>query len=454
MKKLIGFIILLALAGGGTWYYYKYGKPVEKPQIGYATISQGSIIEQVSATGTLEPMKRVDVGSQVSGVVKEMYVDFNHIVKAEAAPGRDRPVAAPGAGGHPGRRISSGRRWTSTTRKCSCSTSSGSTDRTKALFDKQLQNVQQLEQAELNVKLRQAQIDSAKKSLVQAEANLAQAQLNVSYTKIYSPIDGVVVDRKVDKGQTVQSSMTTPSFFVLATDLTSLKLTAGVDESEIGKIKPDMPVTFTVDAYGQQMFTGKVNAVRLNATNNQNVVTYPVWIDVPNPDLRLRPSMTAQVKIIISTAENVVRVPNTAFRFRPNNDIYLALGLEPPAPGAGRRFGGAGDAANGDPNGGGRGRREGGQGANAQTPPAAGTAPATGTPPAAGAPAGRGHRSAGARAPRARAAQGATASGCRAAVSPATGGQGRAPGRATSARAVRAAGRAARASAAAPAWAT
>jgi HlyD family secretion protein len=380
MKKLVGFIILLAAAGGGTWYYYKYGKPVEKPQVVQAAVGKGDIIEQVSATGSLEPLRRVDVGSQVSGTVKEMYVDFNQIVKkgqllAEIDPSllqvqvdiRNATVER--------------QKMDITNQEVQLEDVRRTAARTKSLFEKQLVNLQQLEQADLNVKLRQAQIDSAKKQLIQATADLSQAELNVSYTKIYAPIDGVIVERKVDKGQTVQSSMTTPSFFVLATDLTSLKLTAGVDESEIGKIRPDMPVMFTVDAYGQTPFYGTVNAVRLNATNNQNVVTYPVWIDVPNPDLRLRPSMTAQVKIIISTATDVVRVPNTAFRFRPNADIYTALGLTPPAPGAGRRMGGGADP-NGDPNGGGgkgAGRREGGQGANAQTPP--GT-----TPPAAGAP--------------------------------------------------------------------
>jgi len=381
MKKLVGFIILLAAAGGGTWYYYKYGRPVEKPQVVQAAVGKGDIIEQVSATGSLEPLRRVDVGSQVSGTVKEMYVDFNQIVKkgqllAEIDPSllqvqvdiRNATVER--------------QKMDITNQEVQLEDVKRTAARTKNLFDKQLVNLQQLEQADLNVKLRQAQIDSAKKQLIQAEADLSQAQLNVSYTKIFAPIDGVIVERKVDKGQTVQSSMTTPSFFVLATDLTSLKLTAGVDESEIGKIRPEMPVMFTVDAYGQTPFYGTVNAVRLNATNNQNVVTYPVWIDVPNPDLRLRPSMTAQVKIIISTATDVVRVPNTAFRFRPNADIYAGLGLTPPAPGAGRRMGAA--DANGDPNGGGGGKgagrnREGGQGANAQT------APGT-TPPAAGAP--------------------------------------------------------------------
>ena len=219
--------------------------------------------------------------------------------------------------------------------------------RTKELFDKGLANQTQLEQADLTVKTRDAQIASAQKQLVSAEANLAQAKLNLSYTEVKTPIDGVVVERRVDVGQTVQSSMNITPFFTIATDLTNLKLTAGVDEAEIGKIQPGMAVNFTVDSYAGQTFHGTVNAVRLNAGTQNNVVTYPVWIDAPNPDLKLRPSMTATVRIQISTANNVVRIPNQALRFRPTTDMYLALGLTPPAPtaAAGRRGGGNAGAA-------------------------------------------------------------------------------------------------------------
>src|SRR5262249_25457622 len=148
---------------------------------------------------------------------------------------------------------------------------------------------------------------------------------------IRSPIDGVVVNRVVDIGQTVQASMQTPQFFTIATDLTTLKLTASVDESEIGYLRPNMGVTFTVDAYGTQQFRGAVDAVRLNAQTVNNVVTYPVWITVQNPDLKLRPSMTANVRIIVDQAMNVVKIPNQALRFRPTSDNYTWLGMTPPA---------------------------------------------------------------------------------------------------------------------------
>jgi RND family efflux transporter MFP subunit len=208
--------------------------------------------------------------------------------------------------------------------------------RTAAQFDKGLVSPQENETAQLAVKVRQANIDSLEKQLVQAKANLQQAKLNVSYCTITSPVDGVVVNRLVDIGQTVQASMQTPQFFTIATDLTELKLTASVDEADIGFLRPNMPVTFTVDAYGQKVFQGTVDAVRLNATMTNNVVTYPVWINVKNPNLELRPSMTANMRIIVDQAANVTKVPNQALRFRPTTDMYAWLGMTPPAAGRGR----------------------------------------------------------------------------------------------------------------------
>src|SRR5690606_21323077 len=210
--------------------------------------------------------------------------------------------------------------------------------RTRQMFEKGLANQQQLEQAELTVKTRQTSLESARKQLLTTEAALEQARLNVSYTKIYAPADGVVVNRSVDVGQTVQASMTTPQFFTIATDLRTLKLSAGVDEADIGKIRTGMEVRFTVDTYENTTFRGTVETVRLNASTQNNVVTYPVWINVPNPALRLRPSLTATVQIILDTARDVVRVPNQALRFRPTSEMYTALGLTPPA-GNGRATG-------------------------------------------------------------------------------------------------------------------
>jgi len=378
MKKWIPILVLLVVGGGGAYYYYAYGKPKEEPTVTTATISQADIIDVVQATGTLEATRIVQVGSQVSGIVKELYADFNQIVKEHQLIAEIDPSLLQVQVQIQEANIQR-QEGDIANQEVQLEDSKVQLARTQKLFEAQLANQQQLDAAVLTVKSRQASIDSARKSLVSANASLDQAKLNLSYTKIYSPIEGVVVNRVVDKGQTVQASMSTPQFFTIATDLRTLKLTASVDESEIGKIQPNMPVTFTVDSYQGQTFFGTVNAVRLNATNNQNVVTYPVWIDAPNPDLKLRPSMTANVRIIIQTASNAIRIPNQALRFRPNTEIYTALGLTPPAPGTRSVVDGRG--AGGDA--GGRGAAP-GTGAPATTNAAPAGAPA-GAPAAAGA---------------------------------------------------------------------
>ena len=339
MKKLVAFVILLVGGGVGWWYYVKYGTPPEPAIVNEQVISMGPIVEAVKSTGALEPTRRYDVGSQVSGVVKAIYVDMNDMVKKDQLMAEIDPsllqVQVDIQTANVERQKSD-----IASQEVQLEDQKKQFERTKSLFERGLQNQQQYETAELAIKTREAQIASSKKSLVSTEAALNSALLNVSYTKIKAPADGVVVTRSVDVGQTVQASMTSPSFFIMNEPLDRLKLTANVDEAEIGKIRTGMEVEFIVDSYGQQKFYGTVDAVRLGATNQNNVVTYPVWISVPNPQLKLRPFMTATLSIIISRADNVVRVPLAATRFRPTADIYKALGMTPPAPGSGGRLGG------------------------------------------------------------------------------------------------------------------
>ena len=370
MKKLIAFILLLVLAGGGWWWYVKYGTPPEKPTISELTISQGPITEAVQATGALEPLRRYDIGSQVSGVVKEIYVDYNSIVKKGTLMAEIDPsllqVQVEIQKANIARQESD-----IASQEVQLEDQKKQFERTKNLTERGLVNQQAYETAELAIKTREASIASSKKSLVSARASLAAAELNVEYCKIIAPADGVVVERRVDKGQTVQASMTSPSFFIMNTPLENLKLTANVDEAEIGKIRTGMEVRFKIDSYPGQTFTGTVEAVRLNATNNNNVVTYPVWINVPNAELKLRPFMTAALSIVLSEAQGVVRVPSAATRFRPNAEIYKALGLEAPQTGGRINQQGAPETSN---RAGGPGGREGqnagnnGGGANANQP--------------------------------------------------------------------------------------
>jgi HlyD family secretion protein len=343
MKRLVTILVLLAAAGAGAYYYFTVSATTEPPQVVQATVSQGDIAEEVQATGTIEAMRVAPVGSQVSGVVKNLYADFNSIVRKDQIIAELDPslfqVQVDLQTANYERQLGE-----IANQKQQLENDIRNLDRTRQLYEKQLVNQQQLEQAELQVKTRRVQLESAEKTLKTQEANLNQAKLNLSYTVIRSPIDGVVVNRQVDVGQAVQSSMNVAQFFVLATDLRELKINAGVDEAEIGKIRPGMPVTFTVDTYEGTTFNGTVDTVRLNASTQNNVVTYPVWIKVINEDLRLRPALTATVRIRTASAPNVVRIPNQALRFRPTNDMYAALGIEPP-PAPARGVGPGGQAA-------------------------------------------------------------------------------------------------------------
>ncbi|HSG00715.1 MAG TPA: efflux RND transporter periplasmic adaptor subunit, partial [Vicinamibacterales bacterium] len=274
MKKLVTLIILLAAGGGGAYYYYA-SQPVEQAEVVKAAISRGDIVESVKATGTIEAIRTVNIGSQVSGIVKTIYADFNHIVRqgqllAELDPSLfEVQVKIQEANIEQ-------RKTDIENQKVQLADAERNMRRTVELVEKGLANQQQLEQADLAVKNRQASIANTEKQLVSAEANLDQARLNLSYTKIYSPIEGVIVNRLVDVGQAVQSSMNVAQFFVVATDLRELRLTGGVDEAEIGKVRPGQTVEFQVDAYPNQQFLGTVENVRLNATVQSNVVTYPV----------------------------------------------------------------------------------------------------------------------------------------------------------------------------------
>ena len=336
MKKLALVFLVLIGGAGGAYYYFNQQEPVEKPVVTMTTISQGTIQEIVQATGTLSSLRTVFVGSQVSGVVKEIHVDYNSVVKkgqlmAEIDPSLLQ-VQVDIQEANYQRQLGE-----ITNQEAQLEDAKRQLERTRALAAKNLVNQVQLEASELAVKSRTTSVESAKKQLLTTQANLDAARLNVEYTKIYAPTDGVVINRQVDRGVTVQASVRAPTFFMLATDLRAMKVSAGVDEADIGKIRTGMPVEFTVESQPGVTFYGDVEAVRLNATNANNVVTYPVWINAPNPQLQLKPSMTATLRIIVGSATNVVRIPNQALRFRPTSDIYTALGLTPPATGQGGR---------------------------------------------------------------------------------------------------------------------
>jgi HlyD family secretion protein len=203
--------------------------------------------------------------------------------------------------------------------------------RTEALAERQLVSALELETAQVSLKSSEAEIRSAEASVARARAGLNQARVNLGHTVITSPIDGTVISRAVDAGQTVAASMSAPTLFTLAADLTHMRVSANIDESDVSLIEAGQPVTFRVDAYPNDVFQGKVAQVRLEASTSQNVVTYATVIDVENPELRLKPGMTTTITIEVARRADALQVPSKALRVRPSAAALAALGGQTPA---------------------------------------------------------------------------------------------------------------------------
>ncbi len=348
MKKLVVTLLVLAAAGGGAFWYYRYGKAAPKPTVSTAAVSRGDIVDTVGATGTLQAVKTVQVGTQVSGTIQALYADFNSLVKKGQVLARLDPSLFQ-------TQIEQARanliRSQADLERLKVSLEDAKTKATRAreLSARSLLPRSDLDTAEVNVRVAEAQLKSSEAQVIQAQASLNQNDVNLQHTVIEAPIDGLVISRSVDVGQTVAASMQAPTLFVLAADLTKMQVVANLDESDVGRIRPGQRVTFRVDAYPNDQFVGTVSQVRLEPKVAQNVVTYATVIDVPNNELKLKPGMTANVNVEIARSANVLRVPNAALRFRPTNEMYTALGLAVPEPtradGGARRGGPAPDAA-------------------------------------------------------------------------------------------------------------
>jgi HlyD family secretion protein len=306
-KKAI-WAVLIVLAGVGLFFAVG-GRRKDEPKYRTATVDKGSITQTVTATGALSAVKTVQVGSQVSGIIAKLYADFNSVVKqgqliAELDPTPFQEKIAQNAAALEKAKVDERNAEINLRRQT-------------ALKQQGLAPQADFDQA-------QANYDAAKAAVAQAAAMLSQSQTDLRNSKILAPIDGVVVARQYDVGQTVAASFQAPTLFTIAQDLTKMQVSADVSESDIGQIKVGEPVRFTVDAYPDRQFRGTVGQIRLNATVNQNVVTYPVIVDVPNDDLLLKPTMTANVTIDVATVGNVLRVPNAALRFRPEEKVGAA----------------------------------------------------------------------------------------------------------------------------------
>ena len=338
MKKTLLVIVVLGgtMAGYG---FYDAGAVDLAPDVATVAVTVGDIVDTVGATGTLEAVTTVQVGSQVSGIIQELYVDFNSIVREGDVLMRLDPSLFE-------TQLEQARanllRSEAEVERLSVAVDDAVAQlrRARQLAASDLISETELEAAEVTLRAAEAQIKSAEAEARQSQASLRMNQVNLEHTVIRAPIDGIVTSRLVDIGQTVAASFQAPELFVIAADLTRMRVIANIDESDVGRIRPNQRVTFTVDAFPAEEFEGTVSQVRLEPIVTQNVVTYATVIDAPNPALKLKPGMTATVAVEVARRDDVTRIPNSALRFRPTPAVFAALG-QPLAPGleAGRQGG-------------------------------------------------------------------------------------------------------------------
>ena len=311
-------IILIAVAaviivGGGVWLF---GGAKAKHKVTYATatIHKGEISESVTATGTIEPVTEVEVGTQVSGIIDKIHVDYNSVVtKGQLIAEMDRVTLQSEL---------ASQRAAYNGAKAEYEYQRKNYERNRKLHEKQLISDTDYEQSVYNY-------EKAKSSYESSQASLAKAERNLSYATITSPIDGVVINRAVEEGQTVASGFETPTLFTIAADLTQMQVVADVDEADIGGVEEGQRATFTVDAYPNDVFEGVVTQIRLgdasssstSSTSTSTVVTYEVVISAHNPDLKLKPRLTANITIYILDKKDVLSVPNKALRFTPEEPL-------------------------------------------------------------------------------------------------------------------------------------
>jgi HlyD family secretion protein len=306
---VVGAIVVVLGIGGGLYFARAKG---DVPKFRAAPVDRGTVTATVTATGTLSAVKTVAVGSQVSGIISKLYVDFNSRVKEGQLLAELDPTPFLEALDQQRANVLKAR---SDLRLAEVNLSRQS----------KLRDLQLIAQSDYDTS--KAQRDDAAAVVKQTEAALKQAETNLSYTKIKAPIDGVVVDRQYNVGQTVAASFQAPVIFSIAQDLTKMQVLTNIDEADVGGIKVAQTASFSVDAYADQTFKGVVSQIRLSTQTVQNVVTYPVMLDVPNLDGKLMPGMTANVVIPVDARRDTLRVPNAALRFKPDDaDVLHAPG--------------------------------------------------------------------------------------------------------------------------------
>ena len=310
-KRIAAAAAVVVLAAGGV-AIYRRADPKQAPPYRFAAVTRGSLESTVSATGALSAVKTVQVGTQVSGQIAAIYADFNQKVRKGQLLARIDPTLQQQA-------VQDAQAGVERVQS-QYTMSKQEYDREKTLFDSKVITATEFNTAQSNYEVAKANLKSAQIALDKARQNLA-------YTNIYAPIDGVIVERTVDVGQTVAASLSAPELFLIANDLSEMQILAKVDESDIGSIAVGQSVTFTVQAYPNRTFSGTVQQVRLQSTTQDNVVNYTTVISVANLDGKLLPGMTATVQFLTGSAKNVLLVPNAAIRFRATPEMMAQVGF-------------------------------------------------------------------------------------------------------------------------------
>jgi len=342
-----------------------------KPPVQWETtaVDRGRIVARVTATGTLSALVTVQVGSQVSGRIQQLFADFNSPVKKGELIAKIDPQLFQ-ASLEQAKANYAAAKGSLLKAKVQAVQAERDFKRQADLAERKLIAPADFDTAQSNLEAAKAQVEISTGNLQQAKAALNQAKVNMAYTDIYSPTDGVVISRNVDVGQTVAASLSAPTIFVIAEDLRKMQVDTSVAEADVGKLTPGMAATFVVDAFPGERFTGKVRQIRNAAQNVQNVVTYDAVIDVDNSELKLRPGMTANVNFVFANRDGVLRVTNAALRFRPTPEMLSALGMDAKRARSGdsKPFGGGNGAA--PPSGASKaGARPDGRGASAEDTP-------------------------------------------------------------------------------------
>ena len=331
----IWLLLLLLIGAGGAAYWYFNNSRGHGPQYLTAAVARGDLTQIVTATGQLNPVVNVQVGSQISGIIQKLLVDFNSPVKEGQIIAQIDPA----------------------TYLANVHQNEADVSNTKAALELARLNARRAEELLTKNLIPQADFDKAMADLHQAEAavklkeaGLERANVDLGRCTVYAPIDGIVISRNVDVGQTVTASLSAPTFFVIAKDLTQMQIDANVAEADVGGIKIEQEVEFTVDAFPSRIFKGKVIQIRNAATVVQNVVSYDTVIEVDNRELLLKPGMTANVGIVIFRRPDVLKIPNGALRFRPPEvraarTNVVSSALKPRSASGGKTTPGAGIAA-------------------------------------------------------------------------------------------------------------